>query len=110
MQARERFYWNSLKHDVMRHIIECVTCQQNNSEPTLPTGLLQPLPTPEQTWEILSLDFIIGLSNAQGKDDIPVGIDKLTNLERFLAIPTDYSEVQRADLFFKETFRLHRLP
>jgi hypothetical protein len=94
----------------MRHISECVTCQLNKSEPTLPPGLLQPLPTPEQTWESSSLDFIIGLLKAQGKDDIPVGIDRLTNLERFLAIPTDYIVVHRAELFFRETFRLHRLP
>jgi hypothetical protein len=45
--VRERFSWNGLKQDVMRHISECGTCQQNKSEPTLPAGLLQPLPTPE---------------------------------------------------------------
>jgi hypothetical protein len=92
----------------MRHISECVTCQLNKSEPILPPGLLQPLPTPEQTWESSSLDFITGLLKAQGKDEIPVGIDRLTNLEHFLMIPIDYIVVQRAELFFRETFRLHR--
>jgi hypothetical protein len=109
-QVRERFSWKGLKQDVMRHISECVTCQQNKSEQTLPAGLLQPLPTPEQKWESSSLDFITGLLKAQGKDDIFVGVDRLTNLEHFLAIPTDYNVVQRAELFFRETFRLHRLP
>jgi hypothetical protein len=47
-QVRERFSWKGLKQDVMRHISECVTCQQNKSEQTLPRGLLQPLPILEQ--------------------------------------------------------------
>jgi hypothetical protein len=54
------------------------------------------------------LDFISGLLKAQGKDGIPVGIERLTNLERFLTIPIDYIVVHRAKLFFRETFRLHR--
>jgi hypothetical protein len=109
-KVRERFSWKGLKQDVMRHISECVTCQQNKSKQTLPAGLLQPLPIPEQKWESLSMDFITGLPKAQGKDDIFVGVDRLTKFARFLAIPTDYNAVQVAELFFRETFRLHGLP
>jgi hypothetical protein len=47
-QIRERFSWKGLKQDVIRHIDECVTFQQNKSEHTLLVGLLQPLPIPEQ--------------------------------------------------------------
>jgi predicted metal-dependent hydrolase len=32
----ERFSWNGLKQDVMRYIRECVTCQQDKLEHTLP--------------------------------------------------------------------------
>jgi hypothetical protein len=39
-QIRERFSWKGLKQDVMRHISECVTCQQNKSEHARPVGLL----------------------------------------------------------------------
>jgi hypothetical protein len=60
-QIRERFSWKGLKHDIMRHVSECVTCQQNKSEHALPAGLLQPLPIPEQKWESISMDFITGL-------------------------------------------------
>jgi uracil DNA glycosylase len=44
MEVKERFSWKGLKKDVMKHINECVTCQQNKSGQTLPSGLLQPLP------------------------------------------------------------------
>jgi hypothetical protein len=60
-RIRERSTWKGLKQDVMRYISEWVTCQQNKSEHTLPTGLLQPLPIREQKWESISMAFIIGL-------------------------------------------------
>ena len=37
---RERFSWKGLKEDVLRHVRECPTCQQNKAEHTLPAGLL----------------------------------------------------------------------
>jgi hypothetical protein len=109
-QIKERFSWKGLKHDVMRHISECVTCQQNKSEHALPVGLLQPLPIPEQKWESILMDFITGLPKVQGKDCIYVLVDKLTKFADFYAIPTEYNAVQVTDLFFREVFRLHGLP
>jgi hypothetical protein len=57
-QIRERFSWKGLKEDVMCHIKECTTCQENKDEHTHPAGLLQPLPIPEHKWESISMDFI----------------------------------------------------
>jgi hypothetical protein len=109
-QIRERFSWKGLKDDVLRHIRECTTCQQNKSEQTHPAGLLQPLPIPEQKWESISMDFITGLPRVQGRDCIFVVVDRLTKFAHFFAIPTDYKAIQVAELFFREVFRLHGLP
>jgi hypothetical protein len=73
----------------MRHISECVTCKQNKSEHTLPTGLLQPLPFPEQKWESISMDFITSLPKVQGKDCIYLVVDRLTKFAHFYAILTE---------------------
>jgi hypothetical protein len=75
----------------MRHVSECVTCQQNKSEYALPVGLLHPLPIPEHKWESISMDFITGLSKVQGKDCIYVVVNRLTKFAHFYAIPTEYS-------------------
>jgi hypothetical protein len=56
------------------------------------------------------MDFITGLPKVEGKDCIYVVVDRLTKFAHFYAIPTEYSAVQVADLFFKEVFRLHGLP
>jgi hypothetical protein len=79
-------------------------------EHTHPIGLLQPLPIPDQKWESISMDFIIGLPRVQGKDCIYVVVDRLTKFAHFFAIPSDYSAAQVAELFFREIFRLHGLP
>jgi hypothetical protein len=109
-QITERFSWKGLKQDVMRHVSECVTCQQNRSEHALPVGILQPLPIPEQKWESISMDFITGLPKVQGKDCIYVVVNRLTKFAHFYAIPTEYNTVQVVELFFREVFRLHGLP
>jgi hypothetical protein len=109
-QIKERFSWKGLKDDVLKHIQECTTCQQNKSEQTHPTGLLQPLPIPEQKWENISMDFITSLPQVQGKDCIFLVVDKLTKFSHFFAIPMDYKVIQVAELFFKEVFKLHGLP
>ena len=109
-QIRERFSWKGLKDDVLKHVKECVTCQQNKSEHTHPAGLLQPLPIPERKWESISMDFITGLPKVQGRDSIFVVVDRLTKYAHFFAIPTEYRASQVAELFFREIFRLHGLP
>jgi hypothetical protein len=109
-QIRERFSLKGLKQDVMRQMSECVTCQQKKSEHALPAGLLQPLPILEQKWESISMDFITGLPKVQGKDCIYVVVDRLTKFAHFYTIPTEYSAVQVAEIFFREVFKLHGLP
>ena len=94
----------------MQHVRECSIYQQNKIENTHPAGLLQPLPIPEQKWESISMDFITGLPKVQGRDCLYVVVDRLTKFAHFFSIPSDYSTAQVAELFFREVFRLHRLP
>ena len=86
--VREIFAWRGMKEDVMRHIRECSTCQENKEEHTHPTGLFQPLPIPEHKWESISMDFITGFPKAQGKDCIFVVVDRLMKFAHFFAIAT----------------------
>jgi hypothetical protein len=75
-----------------------------------PNRFLHPLPILEQKWKIISMDFIIGLAKAQGKDCIFLVVERLTKFVHFFAIPTDYSVVQVVELFFIYIFRPHSFP
>ena len=99
-----------MKEDVLKHIKECMVCQQSKSEQIFPAGLFQPLPILEQKWESISMDFITGLPKVQGKDCIYVVVDRLTKYAHFFPITSNFKASQVAELFFKEIFRLHGLP
>ena len=55
------------------------------------------------------MDFITGLSRAQGRDCIYVVVDRLTKFAHFFLINTTYTTTQVADLFCREIFMLHGL-
>jgi hypothetical protein len=108
--VRERFAWKGLKEDVIKHVKEFTTCQDNKDEHMHPAGLLQPLPIPEHKWERISMDFITRFPKTQGKDSIFVVVDRLTKFAHLFSIPIDFSAAQVAELFFTEISRLHGLP
>ncbi|KAL0401589.1 UNVERIFIED_CONTAM: hypothetical protein Slati_4188800 [Sesamum latifolium] len=67
------FYWSTMKSDVQNLVKECEVCQRSKHENNPYSGLLHPLPIPEQAWSSISMDFIEGLPNSEGKDFILVG-------------------------------------
>jgi hypothetical protein len=60
-RVKKDFFWDGLKTDVQRFLVECLVCQQNKVETIKTPGLLQPLSIPSQRWEEVSMDFITGL-------------------------------------------------
>lgn len=49
-------------------------------------SLLHPLPIPDQRWEEISMDFIIGLPKLDGRDAILIVVDRLTKYAHFCGI------------------------
>jgi len=50
-------------------------CKKCKHENVAYSGLLQPLPIPEQPWLTVSMDFIEGLPRSEGKDCVLVAVD-----------------------------------
>ena len=73
------------------YVRQCGTCQRSKSENFAPAGLLQPLPIPEGIWEDLSMDFINGLPNSQGKNTILVIVDRGSKYAHFIALAHPYT-------------------
>ena len=54
------FYWPNLRQDVGKYIRSCTACAI--AKPTIKKqGLYTPLPTPNQPWESISMDYMLGL-------------------------------------------------
>ncbi|KAJ3686583.1 hypothetical protein LUZ61_015747 [Rhynchospora tenuis] len=85
-KLKKLFYWPGLKQSVHDFVFSCSSCQLNKTEHTHPSGLLKPLPIPQQAWQSVGLDFITGLPKSKGRDVILVFIDRFTKYGHFIAL------------------------
>ena len=61
LAVKKHFLWPMLKVNIALLIAICQECQLVKDKHQHPSGLLQPLPIPKWKWEVISMDFIIGL-------------------------------------------------
>jgi hypothetical protein len=63
-----------MKADIVNYVARCLECQQVKAKHRHPVGLLQPHVIPESKWEVISMDFIVGLPlTTRRHDSIFVG-------------------------------------
>jgi hypothetical protein len=79
------FFWKGMKADTVNLVARCLECQQVKAEHRHPTGLLQPHAIPESKWEVISMDFIVGLPlTTRRHDSIFVVVDTLAKSAHFI--------------------------
>ena len=83
------YYWPHMRDDVELYVKTCLVCQQDKVDNQLPGGLLEPLPTPSQPWESVSMDFISALPKSEGFGSIIVVVDRFSKYATFIPAPTD---------------------
>nr|KYP53324.1 Transposon Ty3-G Gag-Pol polyprotein [Cajanus cajan] len=105
-----QFYWPKMREDVTRFVQQCIICQQAKVSHSLPAGLLQPLPIPQQVWDDVAMDFITGLPNSCGFTVIMVVIDRLSKYSHFVPLKSDFSSKVVAEAFTLHIVKLHGLP
>jgi hypothetical protein len=82
-------FWPGMKKEIVEYIARCIECQKVKYEHRNPTRLLQPLPIPEWKWEVVTMDFIIGLPIiGKQHDSIMVVVEKLTKAVHFIPLKT----------------------
>lgn len=87
----------------------CDVCARNKTEKVASSGLLQPLPIPQQAWTDNSMDFV-GVPKSKGKDVILVVVDRLAKYGHFLALVHPFSAKDMGKLFLQQVYRLHVVP
>ena len=63
--------------DVERFEMNCDTCRQSKTSRHAPYGVLHPLAIPQQPWQNISIDFVMGLPRSKDHDAIRVVVDRL---------------------------------
>nr|ABF96299.1 retrotransposon protein, putative, Ty3-gypsy subclass, expressed [Oryza sativa Japonica Group] len=108
---KERFWWASMKREIVEYVAVCDVCQRVKAEHQKPAGLLQPLKIPEWKWEEIGMDFITGLPRtSSGHDSIWVIVDRLTKVAHFIPVKTTYSGSRLAELYMARIVCLHGVP
>ncbi|KAL1218026.1 hypothetical protein V5N11_006025 [Cardamine amara subsp. amara] len=88
----------------------CNVCQLVKAEHQVPSGLLRSLPIPEWKWDMITMDFVVGLPISRTKDAIWVIVDRLTKCARFLAIKKTDGAMVLARKYVQEIVRLYGVP
>jgi hypothetical protein len=79
------FFWKGMEADIVGYVVRCLECQQVKVEHRHPTGLLHPYVIPKSKWEVISIDFIIGLLLTERRHkSIFVVVDTLTKSAHFI--------------------------
>jgi hypothetical protein len=109
-RLKQHFAWKGMKTVVHDLVQQCVICQMAKPERVKYSGLLDPLPVPDEVWQIILMDFIEGLPKSGLYSCILVVVDKFTKFARFLPIRNPYTVASMAKVFLDFVYKLPRMP
>jgi hypothetical protein len=99
-----------MKSAMKTFVQSCSICQQAKPERLRYPGLLQPLPVPETSWEMVSLDFVEGLPKSGQFNCILVVVDKFSKLAHFVPLRHLFTAVVVAKAYMDNVYKLHGMP
>jgi hypothetical protein len=108
---RKIFFWVGMKRDVVHFVTKFLECKQVKPDHHHPPGLLQQHDVPMSKWEVISMDFVVGLPLTSHRHNaILVIVDKLTKSAYFILIRDNYDVTDVACVFVSEVICLHGIP
>jgi len=96
--------------DVDRYVRNCHDCQLSRCSRHSGFGVLRPLPVPDEPWEDIWMDCVVGLPECKGFDAIWVVVDRLSKMRYFILSHMTTDALGLAELFLREVLRPHGLP
>jgi transposase InsO family protein len=106
--VKRRYWWPGMKRYVVDYISRCHKCQSNKASNSFPAGLLMPLPTPEQPWDSVSVDFVTCLPMTHsGHDAVVVFVDRLTKMVHIAPTTTSVTAAETAKLYVDHVWKHH---
>ena len=92
-------------------VARCLECQRVKAEHCHLGGLPQPHKIVEWKWDVISIDFIVGLPLLSHRHDaILVMVDILTKVSHFSPMCTTYTTRNIAQVFLRDIVKIHGVP
>jgi len=83
------------------YVSHCNLCLHTKIQRCLPSGELQPLPIPEECWDVISVDIISELPESGGYDSIMVAVDSAGKRSHFVETVTMVTAARAANLYLR---------
>ena len=109
-KVRQLFYWLGMCAAIHQYVQSCAVCAQAKPDRSSYPGLLQPLPVPKASWEVISMDFVDGLPTSGSANVIMVVVDKFSKFAHSIALRHPISATSVARAFLDHVYKLHGLP
>jgi hypothetical protein len=104
------YWWPGMSRFVAQFVRSCDPCNRTKIYPQTVQGKLLPNRIPNDRWEIVSTDLIVGLPSSLGFDSIWVAVDRLTKRARFAPTNKEVDSEGIARLFQDNVWKNHGLP
>ena len=99
-----------MKCDVVHFVSKFLKCQQVKDDHHHSTCVLQPHDVPMSKWEVISMDFVVGLLLTLHRHiDIQLIVDKLTKSAHFIPVRDTYDVTDVEHMFISVVICLHGL-
>ena len=109
-KLKKLFYWPGIRSAVLKHVQACSICAQPKPDRSAYLGLLEPLPIPRASWEVISLDFVEGLLLSEAANAILVVVEKFSKFAHFIPLKHPFLAASVARLFMDHIFKVHGMP
>jgi hypothetical protein len=110
MAIEKMFYWLDMKKDVKHFVRTCVKCQNSKSIYKKKYGLYKPLLISNESWENVSMNFMMQLPKWNGMDAILVLVNQFFKLTKMAPTKTTATTFDSIKLFFDMWFKHHGMP
>ena len=104
------FYWKGVTQWRTDYVVSCYECQHNKSRRHARCELLKPLETPYAEWSSISTNFITQRLESQSYTQIRVVVNRFTKMAHLIALQTNPTRKDIANVFLREVGKLHGVP
>jgi hypothetical protein len=109
-QLNSLYYWPGMREDVKIFVDRCNIFQHAKGKRQNIVSY-HPLPIPERPWDVISMDFVLGLPRTQkGSDSIFFMVDRFSKMVYLIPCQKTNDSTHIAIVFFREVVRLHGFP
>ena len=104
------YWWPQMSRYIGIYVKSCELCNRTKVQHKRPSGELHPSQTPEERWDVVSVDFVVELPDSHGYDAIMNVVDSLGKRAHFIPTHTTITAEGSARLYLREVWKHHGTP